>query len=419
MNARSEQPSTLIIPPDTNRPKPTGGLYIHVPFCTTKCGYCDFYSVPAEGQPVDRVVTALVRELRLRMEPPPLTPSTVFIGGGTPTILEFPQLETLLDAAADAVAAGDVAEFTVEANPATIDDAKAALLVEHGVTRLSLGAQSFHPAELAFLERLHNPADVPAAVDVIRRAGIKDFNLDLMFGMPGQTLASWDESLSRTLELGPTHIACYGLIYEPGTALTKRLKAGAVTPCDDGLEAEMYLAAVDRLAAAGFEHYEISNFARPGHRCRHNLIYWNNEPYVGVGPSAAGYIDGRRYRNVASHTDYVRRIESGGDAVVESETLTGADLAMETLMLQLRLIDGLSLEAFATRTGIDLRAVAAGSIERMCSMGFLEESAGRLRLTRQGLLMADAVISELAWELDKRRNVSLPVISVGSRTPGH
>jgi oxygen-independent coproporphyrinogen-3 oxidase len=240
-----------------------------------------------------------------------------------------------------------------------------------------------------------------------------------MFGMPGQTLASWEESLSRALDLGPTHLACYGLIYEPGTALTKRLRAGAVTPRDEGIEAELYLAAIDRLKEAGFEHYETSNFARPGRRCRHNLTYWNNEPYVGIGPSAAGYIDGRRYKNVASHTEYVRRIEAGDDAVVEAETLTGADLATEMVMLQLRLIDGLSLAAFTARTGTDLLVAAASAIDRLRSMALINVTADRMRLTRKGLLVADSVISELAWELDGQRVLSLPVMPVGSRTPGH
>lgn len=409
----SRQP---IISPTKCTPSDGCGLYVHIPFCETKCGYCDFYSIPADGQPIDAAVNAIVTELGGWLGELPEAVRTVFIGGGTPTVLSAARLEQVLLTVRQ-VAPGDLAEFTVEANPATVDAEKARLLARHGVGRVSLGAQSFHENELSFLERLHRPEDIAPALDALRGAGIANLNLDLIFGIGGQTVSSWRESLQRALDLNPAHLACYGLTYEPGTALTRQLYLGRAKPCDEDLEAEMYLVAVDLLADAGFEHYEISNFARPGRRCLHNLVYWGNEPYIGVGPSAAGYVHGRRYKNVPNLGNYIKRISETGSAVIEDEELTSRDRAIETVMLQLRLIEGIDLDAFRLTTEVDLASEASIAIGSLHSQGLIETSGGRLRLTRKGLLAADAVISELALALDRGREVSLPVIHGGSRTP--
>lgn len=393
-----------------------GGLYLHIPYCETKCGYCDFYSIPANDQDTGSVVDAMVSELVTRTGVVTAPIETVFLGGGTPTLLPIDQLRKLLFAVRDAVSKFAIAEFTIEANPATIDDAKAALLAECGVTRVSLGAQSFHPAELAFLERLHTPADIAPAIAAIRRAGVFDFNLDLIFGIGGQTPASWRESIERALELSPTHIACYGLTYESGTRLTGQLNLGQITPCDEDVEADMFLAAIDQLSAAGFEHYEISNFARPGHACRHNLIYWNNGPYIGVGPSAAGYIDGRRYKNIPNAQRYAELIRAGKLPEIDTEVIEGESLAIETLMMQLRQIRGIDLAEFADRTGVDLAARASDTLCRLVSGGLIEWTDRDLRLTRSGLLVANAIIAELAAAFTSDRGgTSLPVVKVAGR----
>ncbi len=374
------------------------GLYVHVPFCRTKCGYCDFYSVEVADRPTLPVVNAITAELSIRLTDPLGPITTVFVGGGTPTILSPSDLAVLMNPLSRIVGRDRPDEFTVEANPGTVDDAKLRVLIEAGVDRVSLGAQSFHPRELRVLERIHTPEDVAAGVTACRRHGIERINLDLIFGIPGQTLPGWRGSLRRAIALGVEHLACYGLTYEPGTPLTAARDRGRIVPCDEDLEAEMYLAAIDDLAAAGFEQYEISNFAQPGQRCLHNLIYWRNDPYVGVGPSAAGYLAGVRYKNVSDIADYVRRIEQDGHAVVERERLTGAELAGETAMLHLRLNQGLSFTDFLARTGLDARALFSQTISTYTAQGWLSVTDSGMAFTGAGRLMANSVMADLLAE---------------------
>ncbi|MHC4090801.1 MAG: radical SAM family heme chaperone HemW [Planctomycetota bacterium] len=396
------------------------GLYVHVPFCTTKCGYCDFYSLPHGGRNTSRVVECLLAELTGRLHEPQGPVGTIFLGGGTPTVLPAIELAHLLQPLAGLAHTGTCHEFTVEANPATLHDEKAGILVSAGVDRLSLGAQSFHPAELAVLERIHSPEDIAPAVKIARRAGINRLNLDLIFGVPGQTMASWRESLDRALHLDPGHLSLYGLTYEPGTALTRRRDIGHITPCDDRLEADLYSAAIDRLAEAGFRQYEISNFARPGQRCRHNLIYWNHEPYIGVGPSAAGYLDGIRYRNVADIERYVEMIDAQGTAVIETERIEGRRLAGEMAMLQLRLVEGIDTDRFRRRTGLDPRQAFAPAISRHEAAGLLTVTPTRIALTRQGRLVADTLIADFMADLDApTQHATVPVLPPKKRPTSH
>ncbi|MCH7884382.1 MAG: radical SAM family heme chaperone HemW, partial [Planctomycetes bacterium] len=315
--------------PDPALSRETCGLYLHVPFCETKCGYCDFFSVALKDRDTAPLIERLIRELGSRLADPHPTIRTIFCGGGTPTILPADRLNRLLQSITAAVSMAEVVEFTVEANPATLDDQKVAMLVAAGVDRVSMGAQSFFPEELATLERLHSPDDIAPSVSVLRRHGMSQINLDLMFGIPGQTLDTWSRSLDRAIELEPDHIACYGLMYEPGTRLTAQRRRGVVRPCADSLEADLYLYAIDALANAGYRQYEISNFARPGCECRHNLIYWRNLPYIGVGPSAVGCLHGKRYKNVADVAGYIRLMDERGQAEVESEIVSGQALMHE------------------------------------------------------------------------------------------
>ncbi len=406
--------------------EPRCGLYVHVPFCETKCGYCDFFSVAMKGRNPAPLVGRLIRELEWRTNGVDCV-RTVFVGGGTPTLLPVDLLENLLGAIGKQVRVEDLEEFTVEANPATVDDAKARLLVESGVSRVSMGAQSFHVGELATLERLHCPDDIAPSVATLRRNGVGQINLDLIFGIPGQTMASWLESLHRALELGPDHIACYGLTYEPATKLTAQKNTNRLTPCDEDLEAELFLATMDTLAAAGYGQYEISNYAKPGCESRHNLLYWRNEPYIGVGPSAAGCVpiewcikrhptighglrvptplpddrgtDGevsRRHKNVADIAGYVRMMDEQGHAEAESEIIEGETLIMEMILMQLRLNEGLSVSVFGSRTGHEPLRVFGETLERFCDSGLLTASEKRIALTRAGFLQANYVIAELA-----------------------
>jgi oxygen-independent coproporphyrinogen III oxidase len=370
------------------------GLYIHVPFCATKCGYCDFYShVPGKGA-FGPLVDALLAELRAEVLQRDVRVVTIFIGGGTPTLLPVGELGRLMSALSAIAQRDRPIEFTVEANPASLTDAKAAVLREAGVGRVSMGAQSFHANELRALDRIHQPHDIPPSAEIIRRTGFEHFNLDLIFGIPGQTAESWRESIDRAIDLGPDHLACYGLTYESGTPLRQRLDAGLITPSPEESEAELYLATIDHLAGAGFEQYEISNYARPGARSEHNLRYWRNQPVIGLGPSAASYYDGRRARNVPDTAEYVRRIGGGECPAIDSERLDPLARAGETAMLRLRLREGIDRAEFAAQTGFEPGQLFADVIVPYAAAGLLEADAHRITLTRNGLLLADTIIAD-------------------------
>jgi oxygen-independent coproporphyrinogen-3 oxidase len=393
------------------------GLYLHWPYCETKCGYCDFYSVPLDGRDPAPMAQALCQELSWRLDQPGAEIASVFFGGGTPTTLATEHLATVLAAIRSAVGTGRNVEFTVEANPATVDAAKAQALVDAGVNRVSLGAQSFHARELAFLERLHSPNEVHEAVAVLHRAGLTNLNLDLIFGIPGQTLAGWQETLARTLALEPSHVACYGLTYEPGTSLTRQLRTGTVRRCDETLEHDLYLAAVETLTGAGFAHYEISNFAQPDLACAHNLIYWRCQPCLAIGPSATGFTGAARYKNVAGHHEYTRRVLAGEDPAQDFESVDRETLALELLLMGMRLHAGLAFSEFAQRTGTDLRVAAQASLERLAASRLIACDEHGLRLTETGRLVADGVIAELALALDPAAGGALPVVQTQTAPP--
>ena len=383
---------------ENDQQRETLGLYVHVPFCLAKCGYCDFYSVPLASRNTDRLVTAIVTELHKRLRETDAWPRTAFVGGGTPTILPIAQFERLLAAVAACAGENGFDEFTVEANPATVDRQRADAMAERGATRVSIGAQSFIPSELAFLQRNHNPEDIDEVIAIVRASGIGRINLDLIFGIPGQTCDTWAYSLEHALSLGVDHLACYGLTYESGTRLTARRDVGLVSPCGETLEAELFSQASRQLTDAGFEHYEISNYTKR-ERCLHNLNYWQNGDYVGIGPSAAGTIAGRRYKNVADVDAYIDSIESTGLAEAESEAIAGEALMIEMIMMQLRLSEGLSTEAFARRCGVCPHRLFADACTSLVSRNLLQVSSSHIALTSQGRLVADRVIAELVESL--------------------
>jgi oxygen-independent coproporphyrinogen-3 oxidase len=366
--------------------------YIHVPFCAHHCGYCDFAVATGQDHLIDLYVEALEAELATLGQPQ--TVATLFIGGGTPTHLDCGPLERLLGALDRWLPRSAGAEFSVEANPRTLDADKVALLAAHGVTRVSLGAQSFQPHALRTLERDHDPADVPRAVQHLRRH-ISQVSLDLIFGVPGQTLAEWDADLRQALALGPDHVSTYGLTYEKGTRLWKQRRRGAVRPLDEEAERALYLHAIDTLEAAGFEHYEISSFARPGRRCRHNQVYWANEPYFGFGMGAARYVGGRRELNTRDLQGYLRRVLAGEPAAFQSEVLEPEARAHETLALQLRRAEGVDRRAFRAQSGFDLDDLAGEALARHAALGLICDDGAGVRLTREGKCVADAVIGEL------------------------
>ncbi len=374
--------------------EPIRAIYVHVPFCQTICGYCDFYSEVLDGRVTGPLVDALLAELEGWAGRVELRPASIFVGGGTPTTLPAGELSRLLGRLGELARAAGGAEFTVEANPATVTPEIAGVLIEAGVNRVSIGAQSFDKRELRVLERIHNPRQVHQTVAICRAAGLENLNLDLIFAVPGQSLDSWKRNLAEALALEPQHLSCYGLTYERGTPLFEQLQAGLVQRADGELEAEMYEATIDRLAEAGLEQYEISNFARPGRRCRHNLVYWHNEPHVGIGPSACGLVDGVRYRNVPDTAQYARAVLEGRSPQVSQERLDSAGRARETAMLELRLIEGIGRTAFRDRFGRDPAELFEPAVAKHCELGLLTLDPQRIALTRRGLLVADSVIAD-------------------------
>ncbi len=393
MPTPAAQPLGACLPAGRHRAR---GLYVHVPFCFHKCHYCDFYSfVDREGRSGD-YLAQLARDVDWTLARVEGEIDTVFVGGGTPTLLTADELrEFTAQIRRFPLSAGF--EWTVEANPETIDLEKARVLAASGVNRVSIGAQSFDPRHLKTLERWHDPANVARAAGFLREAGIANFNIDLIFGIPGQTLAEWREDLARALAIGPEHLSCYGLTYEQNTAMTKRLERGEFEPCDDALEAEMYEATVDTLAAAGFARYEVSNYARAGRECRHNLVYWRNEPWWAIGPSASGFVAGHRYKVVPRLGDWLARAsgDDAGQPVVDHEAPDEARHASEALMIGLRLAEGIGAEL--ERRAVEIQPARAAVIAKAIADGLLERdlAAERLRFTRRGMLLANEVLTEL------------------------
>jgi oxygen-independent coproporphyrinogen-3 oxidase len=366
--------------------------YVHVPFCAHHCGYCDFAVATGQDHLTELYLDALAAELALLGEPQPVR--TLFIGGGTPTHLSAGQLERLLTEVLRWLPLEPGHEFSVEANPGSLDADKVRVLAGNGVNRVSLGAQSFQPPLLRALERDHNPDDVSRAVELVR-GRIDRVSLDLIFGVPGQTPAQWDDDLRQALALGPEHLSTYGLTFEKGTPLWKRRQRGEVRALDEEAELALYLHALDTLPGAGFEHYEISSFARPGGRCRHNQVYWANEAYFGVGVGAARYVRGRREVNTRSLHGYLRKALAGESAAFQSETLPPEGRARETLGLNLRRAEGIHRPRFRRQTGFDVDALAGPGLARLADLGLLADDGTSVYLTRQGKCVADTVIEEM------------------------
>jgi oxygen-independent coproporphyrinogen-3 oxidase len=366
--------------------------YVHVPFCAHHCGYCDFAVAAGRDHLTDRYLDALAAELSGLHAPQPVR--TIFLGGGTPTHLDAARLARLLGDLRRWLVLAANGEFTVEANPDSLTDDKVGVLAEHGVTRVSLGAQSFHPHLLAVLERQHQPDEVVRAVGRVRRR-IDQVSVDLIFGVPGQRGAEWRADLTQALALGPDHVSTYGLTFEKGTRLWKQRRAGRLRPLAEEAERDLYALAMDVLGEAGFEHYEISNFALPGRRSRHNQVYWANEAYFGAGLGAARYVRFRREVNTRDLDRYIARAPAGESVVQSAEELSPAERAKETMAVQLRRCDGIDREAFRAQTGYALEETAGGRLAALVGQGFLADDGAAVRLTREGKFVADGVIERL------------------------
>lgn len=364
------------------------GLYLHIPFCERKCVYCDFYSIESTHL-IDAFVDRLLIELDLRADAQH-TCTSIFFGGGTPSLLTPSHLERILDRVALRYSIAADVECTMECNPGTVTREKLDAYRALGVNRLSFGVQSFVSEELQFLARIHSAEEADDAMRLARAAGFENVNMDLMFALPPQTLGSLGYSIDRMLALEPDHISAYSLIFEPGTPLYAQWRKGAVKPHPEELDAAMYALAMDRLGEAGYDQYEVSNFARNGKRCRHNLTYWHSEDYVAVGPSAHGLLDGMRYWNHRSLTAWSERIDRRELPQANTETLDPIDQRTEFAFLHLR-ADGLPVDRFADRFGIDLRTALQPDLAHWLDAGMVVDDGATLRLTREGYAVCDEI----------------------------
>ena len=387
-------------------------LYLHIPFCTAKCGYCDFNSYEGLDHLVLDYTPALVREIGLwapaaqghRVD-------TVFFGGGTPSLTAIDDLTSIVTAIRERFAIAADAEWTLEANPSELTREHLEGLRGVGINRLSMGVQSLHDDELQQLDRLHSAERAVEAFNDVRAAGFENVNLDLIFGLIGQPLERWQSTLERAIELGPEHLSCYALTVEPGTALYYQVEKGQLPEPDPDVAADQYEWTRERLVEAGCHQYEISNWARPGRECRHNLVYWRTQPYLGLGAGAHSYFSGNRLANVNAPQRYVDAVnesyeerEANGHGALHQissgETPDAATALADALILGLRLTDGVEVAPFEARFGANLEASFGPALARYEALGILDRGDGRLRLTDRGLLLSNELFVDLLPDPD-------------------
>ena len=376
---------------DRNWPVPRSA-YIHVPFCRHRCGYCNFSIVTNRGDLVERFLHAIDVELQ-GLDMPAV--DTVFIGGGTPTHFDIESLGRFLEIVRRRFELHSNVEWSMEANPEDLTSEKVALMAEYGVNRVSLGVQSFQPEKLKLLERGHNPRDAKQAIELVAKQ-IGNVSLDLIFAAPGETLNGWKQDLATALSLPIQHLSTYALTFEKGTSFWSRREKGDLHAIAESSEVEMYEATRTMVLDAGFTHYEISNFSKPGFQCQHNLAYWEGRGWFASGPGAARFVGGFRDVNHRSTTRYLFRMESGQSPVAESEAITSEQYIRERAAFGVRMISGINLDALEDETGIPVKMICRDAIEQSITEGLLQRCRRNgIKLTDRGLLFADTVASRL------------------------
>ena len=375
-------------------PSACAGIYVHVPFCVRKCPYCDFYSI-TDRSVIPAYVNAVIRGMA--MCPKPAEPAdTLYIGGGTPSVLDAAQIGRIIESARAAFSIGPGAEITMEINPGTVSPRQMAGFRAAGVNRVNIGIQSFHAPHLHFLGRIHTADQGVAAVAMARHAGIDNVGIDLIYGIPDQRKNLWQQDLEKALALSPEHISCYLLTLEPGTPMDADCRSGRFRAMPDARQSALFETTIAVLEGAGYRHYEISNFARFSHtRSRHNRKYWSGAPYVGLGPSAHSFVNGVRSWNVRSVSDYIRLIEAGNPAVADREEPDTSQQMIEAIFLGLRQCDGIDTGAFARRFTIDFDRRFGPAARALADGGYLDYHPPRCRLTRKGMVMLDSVAGRL------------------------
>ena len=373
-------------------------LYVHVPFCRHRCGYCDFTLIAGRDDLIGDYLKGLARELNLlghvpvREEERPQL-DTLFLGGGTPTHLPPRELGQLFEILRSRFRLAPNAEVSVEANPHDLTVDRLAVLKKYGVNRLSLGGQSFDAQALAVLERDHAPEELAEIVQRLA-ADWPNVSLDLIFGVPGQSLESWRQTLQMAIELRPAHLSTYGLTFEANTAFETRRLRGELQRIDEELERQMYDTSMELLEAAGYAQYEISSFAKPGFDCRHNQIYWSGDSYEAVGPGAARYLHDARETNIRSVLGWLARLERGESPVAEAEELSPEARARELIFLNLRRVRGIHREDFRQRTGYSIDALAGPTVSEHVALGNLIDDGRSIRLSRSGRFLADGIMAD-------------------------
>ena len=383
--------------------QPNLSLYLHIPFCKHRCAYCDFNTYTSLLDLREAYADALVTEMGQVAGNVRRPVHTIFFGGGTPSLMSPASLGRILDGVRVHFELAFDAEVTIEANPGTVDLAYLTAVRQTGINRLSFGVQSVIQSELTLLEREHDFATVIDAVAMARQAGLGNFNLDLIYGVPGQTLTSWAQSVRTVLTLEPAHLSLYCLTIEPGTPMQRWLLNGRIQPPDPDLAADQYELACKLLAEAGYEHYEISNWTKPGQECQHNLTYWRDGEYLGLGAGAHGHAGGVRYQIVKQPRVYLRRLQDAAapgfplsTAVAESHAISRAEAISDTMMTQLRLLnEGLDLAAFEAKFGQSVAEIYGETLDQMVDWGLVAVANGRLRLTQKGWFLSNQVFYRL------------------------
>ncbi|HEX3012255.1 MAG TPA: radical SAM family heme chaperone HemW [Syntrophomonadaceae bacterium] len=372
------------------------GLYVHIPFCLRKCDYCDFYSVPVNDTDIfTRYVKCVAREGQLLQDNVNLPMSAVYLGGGTPSLLPQPDLSFLLEHLQKSFQLNHNIEISMEANPVRHDSNYFRAVKEIGINRLSLGVQSFNDEELHTLNRIHSSRDALATVEVLHKVGLTNFNLDLIYGIPGQNMNTWKRTLKTALSCHPAHISIYLLQLNPVTPMAEKIKCHQLELLGDETEAAMYYYALDVLKSAGYCHYEISNLARPGYECRHNMIYWKARPYTGLGAGAVSFRNGRRILNTANVEQYMQNIEAARLPSTELlEEMEPSDLPGDAVILGLRLIAGVNAIEFRQRYGIDINEVYHEPITHGINNGLLKYTREGIALTEKGYFLSNQVLCE-------------------------
>ena len=373
--------------------KPTSA-YVHIPFCTQICYYCDFSKVFIKNQPVDAYLQALIREFEsYKIE----QLRTLYIGGGTPTAISAEQLDYLLSHLTKNLDLSQLEEFTIEANPGDLTPDKIAVLEKSAVNRISLGVQTFNDKQLKRIGRSHNEAQIYESIDSLKGAGFDNISIDLIYALPGQTMADVKENVAKAIALDIPHLSLYSLILEHHTVFMNKMRRGKLNLPTEDLEADMFDYIIAKLDSHGFEHYEISNFTKPGRESRHNLMYWDNAEYYGVGAGASGYVDGVRYRNRGPIQHYLKGVAQGNPRL-EEEVLTKQEMMEEEFFLGLRKKEGVSISRFEEKFAENFSNRYGDIVEKLTRDGLVQVTDGRLRMTKKGLFLGDTVAEKFIVE---------------------